>query len=211
MRGSQQTSLFGVGAPRFDARLRGLRRQHLHGGSWLDHAEGWLQGHDTLFTWLADEADWQLQQRRMYERTVAVPRLLAGCPPGGAAAAVLRRMSLALSVHYGVALPSIRLAWYRDGADSVAMHADRIGSGRSETIVAIVSVGMPRRFVLRPRGGGRRGPTHHLGWGDLLVMGGRCQLDWLHGVPRAANAGPRISIMFRELEPPAAPRGTQPA
>jgi alkylated DNA repair dioxygenase AlkB len=33
--------------------------------------------------------------------------------------------------------------------------------------------------------------------GDLVVMGGRCQRDWRHSVPKQASpAGPRISINF---------------
>jgi len=43
------------------------------------------------------------------------------------------------------------LCLYRDGADSVAWHGDTIGRSRTEdTIVAIVSLGTPRRFLLRP-------------------------------------------------------------
>jgi hypothetical protein len=36
-----------------------------------------------------------------------------------------------------------------------------------------------------------------LGHGDLFVMGGSCQHDWEHCVPKVAVAGPRLSIMFR--------------
>jgi alkylated DNA repair dioxygenase AlkB len=32
----------------------------------------------------------------------------------------------------------------------------------------------------------------------LIVMGGRCQVDWRHAVPKQATAsGPRISINFK--------------
>jgi alkylated DNA repair dioxygenase AlkB len=67
------------------------------------------------------------------------------------------------------------LCLYRDGAGSVAWHEDRTGRSRTkDTMVAIVSLGAPRRFLLRPRGGG---PLRHfeLGRGDLFVMGGSCQ------------------------------------
>jgi len=34
--------------------------------------------------------------------------------------------------------------------------------------------------------------------GDLVVMGGRCQRDWRHSVPKQTrSAGPRISVNFR--------------
>jgi alkylated DNA repair dioxygenase AlkB len=62
--------------------------------------------------------------------------------------------------------------------------------------VAIVSLGQPRRFLLRPRGGGRS-IRYELGSGDLLVMGGTCQHTWEHSVPKARAAGPRLSVTFR--------------
>ena len=64
------------------------------------------------------------------------------------------------------------------------------------TIVALVSLGEPRRFLLRPRGGGRSRPFP-LGHGDLLVTGGETQRTWEHAVLKVAHAGPRISVAFR--------------
>ena len=72
-------------------------------------------------------------------------------------------------------------------------------------MVAIVSFGSPRPLLLRPRGGGEslRFP---LGHGDLVVMGGRCQTDWQHTVPKEARAGSRMSITLRHSQPlPTAP------
>ena len=87
---------------------------------------------------------------------------------------------------------------YRDGRDSVAWHGDTIGRGRSEdTMVAIVSLGSARAFLLRPRGGGTT-IRHRLGHGDLIVMGGSCQRTWEHAVPKTTRpVGPRISVQFR--------------
>ena len=87
---------------------------------------------------------------------------------------------------------------YRDGRDSVAWHGDTIGRGRSEdTMVAIVSLGSAREFLLRPRGGGTT-IRHRLGHGDLIVMGGSCQRTWEHAVPKTTRpVGPRISVQFR--------------
>jgi hypothetical protein len=54
---------------------------------------------------------------------------------------------------------------------------------------------------LKPREGGSL-RTFMLGRGDLLVTGGRTQRSWLHGVPKVAKAGPRLSIAFRHgLDP----------
>ena len=81
---------------------------------------------------------------------------------------------------------------------ATASPSTAIASGASavDTVVAIVSFGAPRRFLLRPAGGG---PSHafDLGWGDLLVMGGTCQRTWEHAVPKMASASPRLSVQFR--------------
>ena len=93
---------------------------------------------------------------------------------------------------------------YRDGADSVAWHGDTLGRHRDETVVAIVSLGEPRRFLLRPKGGG--GPSIRLtpGHGDLLVMGGTCQHTWDHCVPKCAapaRGSPDVPRARRVLRP----------
>jgi len=140
----------------------------------------------------------------MYEHEVDVPRLTAQAPAGGPLFALLRELSGALSERYRCALgiraeglsQGVALAQYRDGKDSVAFHGDRVGRDAAESIVATVSVGAPRRFLMKPNAGG---PSHSwaLGWGDLFVMGGTCQRTWQHAVPKCARAQPRISIIFR--------------
>jgi alkylated DNA repair dioxygenase AlkB len=87
---------------------------------------------------------------------------------------------------------------YRDGRDSVAWHSDRFGRhSRTDTVVAIVSLGERRNFLIRPVSGGPA-LRKRLGAGDLLVMGGRFQQTWEHSVPKTTRpVGPRISIQFR--------------
>jgi len=139
----------------------------------------------------------------MYDRVVDVPRLLCfydeGEPLPHPALAAARQV---LEEHYAseLAEPFVTagLCLYRDGRDSVAWHGDRIGRGSfQDTVVAIVSLGAPRTFALRPLGGGD-GHRYEPGHGDLLVMGGSAQRTWQHAVPKTTNAvGPRISIQFR--------------
>lgn len=90
---------------------------------------------------------------------------------------------------------------YRDGADSIGLHADDEPELGPDPIVATLSLGATRRFVLKPRRA-RLGPGHALdvAHGSLLVMGGTCQRHFVHGVPRQAGAaGERISLTFRRL------------
>jgi alkylated DNA repair dioxygenase AlkB len=180
-----------------------IERTVLTDGAWVDVRRGWLGGADALFDRLQGCVPWRAEWRVMYERTVAVPRLLAFYDEGEQ----LPDRSLddarqALDQHYAAELGepfrTAGLCLYRDGRDSVAWHGDRIGRGRTEdTMVAIVSLGAPRALLLRPC---RGGPAlrHELGHGDLLVMGGSCQRTWEHAVPKTSRAaGPRISVQFR--------------
>src|SRR5215468_1941488 len=191
-----QPSLFGGGAPALDPSLAGVRRIHLGRGAWVDHRPGWIEGHQAVFEILWSAMRWRLERRQMYDRVVDVPRLVASVPEDGPGHPVLGQVAEALSARYARSLRSVSLAAYRDGRDSVAFHGDRIGRESAFTVVAIVSFGAPRRFLLRPAGGGTS-RAFELGWGDLLVMGGTCQRTWEHGIPKVAEAGLRISAQFR--------------
>lgn len=192
---ARQLSLLGVEPPRFDLAFTDLRRIELHSGAWIEYQPSWVSGHEPLFDAISDTAAWQTTSRVMYDRTVDVPRLLASYAPG-AGPPIIGSMSAALSRRYGVQLDSVTMALYRDGNDSVAWHRDKVLRDKPYALMAIVSLGEPRRFMLRPVGGGAS-QTFQLGWGDLMVMGGTTQRTWEHSVPKARHAGPRMSLMFR--------------
>jgi alkylated DNA repair dioxygenase AlkB len=200
-----QASLFGFDDPSFDPALPGLERTWLDGSSWVDHAPRWLQGSDQVFAELVARLAWRQRRVPMYGRMLDEPRLTWWWreQPGGEGVplALLDEMRRLLSSRYEVDFDSIGCNLYRDGRDSVAWHGDRMRHQQSDPLVAIVSIGAPRPFLIRPRGGG---PSHAylLGQGDLLVMGGACQHDWEHTVPKVAAAGPRLSITYRHDEPP---------
>lgn len=55
-----------------------LVRHRLDERSWLDEVPGWLPDHDEVFSSLLAGAPWRQRERRMYERTVLEPRMVAG-------------------------------------------------------------------------------------------------------------------------------------
>jgi alkylated DNA repair dioxygenase AlkB len=190
-----QPSLLGDVPPGFDASFGGLERRDLGSGAWFDVAAGWVSGAEALFEALLEHAPWASHERKMYDQMVVEPRLTTRLwtdPPDP-----LPAMAEALSARYRTDLSTISANLYRDGHDSVAWHGDRVGRRRREAVVAIVSLGSPRRFLLRPKGGGRSLRLEPAS-GDLLVLGGTCQRTWEHSVPKCASAGPRVSVMFRE-------------
>ncbi len=199
---SWQESLFDVGISEGPRPLaEGLAHHDLGDGAWVDVRMDWLAGHRSLFERLLDGVPWQADRRRMYDRMVDVPRLVAFYGAGSVLPdPVLDRLRLDLTGYYaehcGGSLPTAGLCLYRDGQDSVAWHGDRLGD-RTDAVVAIVSLGARRRLLLRPNGGGPA-LRFDLGMGDLLVMGGSCQRKWQHAVPKTTRTlAPRISVQFR--------------
>lgn len=191
-----QLPLLGGQIPAIDRSFRGLRRIPLDDEAWADHLPGWLQGQRHVFDALLEGTAWQESERTMYDGVVPVPRLTASLPEHGPGHPMLFTAADWLGQRYGVTFDRLGLALYRSGDDSVAWHRDQRLRDQPTSCVATVSLGEPRRFLLRPRGGGRS-VALNLGWGDLVVMGGACQRTWEHCVPKARHADPRMSVMFR--------------
>ncbi len=194
--GMRQGNLFAQGPTGLDPEAQ-IQRLLLDEWSWLDTSQRWLCGADELLEVLASSLRWTTAKRTMYDKVVEEPRLGTHLRPGFAGVpGVINDMTAALDDLYRTRFNSVWINYYRGGNDSVAWHSDRIGVTPDNTIVAIVSLGGPRRFLLRPEGGGPSRPFT-LTSGDLLVMGGACQQHWQHAVPKTSNAAPRMSVTFR--------------
>lgn len=176
------------------------RRTWLDDRSWVEHVPGWLAQHGALFAQLLVAPAWAQRDRWMYTREVREPRMTAEYPAIADAPHGLAQIADALSRQYGVRYDGLWLNLYRDHRDSTAWHGDWPSCRRAECVVPVLSLGARRRFLVRARAGGRS-----LAWtpegGDLIVMGGRCQRDWVHCVPKqSAPAGARISVNFQSSE-----------
>jgi len=161
-------------------------------------------GVETAQAWFAElrrGVRWQSQRREMYDREVAVPRLLGHFrldpAPEATPTAVLDAARLVVA-HLGVPFNSVGLNLYRDGRDSVAPHNDHLYDIREGFPIALLSLGATRRMTIRAKAAPRRSTHVDLETGSLLVMDYATQIHYTHGVPKTSAAvGERISLAFR--------------
>lgn len=182
-------------------------RIDLGGTGWVDLTRGFVIEPHRAMQRLQDDTAWQSTEVLRYDRYVAEKRLSAGLRADSDA--LTRQAQMHLESRYRHRLSGVAAILYRDGDDFQGLHSDREMRWLDDTIVAIVVLGQRRPFVFRQRTGDAsfvdRTPAGQLpdditlmpGEGDLLVMGGACQRDWLHGVPAASTDLPRISLTWR--------------
>ena len=190
-----QLRLFEGGEPRFDETFGDLRRVDLDQTSWVEHFPRWLSRNEVLLDSLAKIDGWEQRTRWMFTQEFDEPRLTAEYQVlAEAPDPLLRAIGGALSQHYGLPYDSVWMNLYRDHHDGTGWHGDK--PKRAKSIVPVLSLGETRRFLIRPRDGGPSTSFTAEG-GDLIVMRGRCQRDWVHCVPKETRpAGMRISVNF---------------
>lgn len=133
----------------------------------------------------------------MFTRVVEEPRLTAELEIiADAPFPDISAMAELFAERYCVQYESVWMNLYRDQNDSTAWHGDWGSCKRDICVVPVVSFGAARRFFIRHKDGGKS-HVFIVNSGDLIVMGGRCQKDWVHAVPKeTVRTGPRISINF---------------
>jgi alkylated DNA repair dioxygenase AlkB len=93
---------------------------------------------------------------------------------------------------------SLLVNLYRDGQDAIGWHADDEPALGATPLIASISLGQTRTFLLRRKDDHRRRLAMALGHGSLLVMSGTTQRYWQHAIRReAAATGARINLTFR--------------
>lgn len=193
-----------------------LARTELGRGAFYDYDPTWLSPSraDALFDVLVRTMTWEQRAIRVFGRDVMQPRLItwAGEVPYRYSGqtleprpvpAVLEPVLDTVREACHVPFNHILLNRYRDGHDTMGMHADDERDLGRNPVIAALSLGTPRRFLLRPK---NRNAKHRaevtLENGSLLVMGGNTQHTWRHGVPRQKRiTGERINVTFRQVFP----------
>lgn len=172
--------------------------------SWVDVTRGWIVGADELFEHLRDHVPWSTGQLFRYDHVVEERRLGASWRRGNPLPhPVLAEATRKLQHRYGAFFDGFSMILYRDGRDGQGFHRDTDMRYLDDTIIAVLSLGAQRPWLLRPHSdkhslGPMQGATHDLApaSGDLIVMGGRAQADWQHSVPYLST-GPAASDRMR--------------
>jgi len=110
-----------------------------------------------------------------------------------------------IEVVTGASYNSVLLNYYRDGNDSVGLHADDEKELGINANIASISLGSTRSFILsqyRSRDGSLPSNVKEfdLTSGSLLVMSGSTQHYWKHSIPKSIiEVGPRINLTYRKF------------
>lgn len=172
---------------------------------------GWLANHDRVLDELAEAIRWEQPTVTVFGRQHATPRMTAWFGDGAysysgithapaAFPAGLATIRDRLAADIGVSFNSCLANLYRDGSDSMGAHSDNEPELGSEPVIASVSLGDRRRFVMTDVSTRERF-TWELGAGDLLVMSGESQSRFRHSVPKTTRPiGRRLNLTFRTFE-----------
>jgi len=184
-----------------------LREAEVH---WHRH---WLprDAADTLQRTLREDVPWEVHRIRMFGRQVDSPRL--SCWMGDPAARyrysgtefvpepwhpALLPLRDQLAAFCGHAFNSVLLNRYRDGDDGMGWHSDNEPELGPAPVIASLSLGAGRRFLLRRRDDHAKKAEVLLDHGDLLVMGGQTQRLYQHSLPKSARPlAERLNLTFR--------------
>lgn len=162
---------------------------------------------------LLEQAAWQQGQIQLWGKTLAEPRLssfygdhdvvyqysgrLMRALPWLSALETMKKPIEALCQHtFNAAFCNL----YRNGQDAMGWHSDDEPVLGRQPVIASVSFGQTRRFLLRHKQHKTLQHEFLLGHGDLLIMAGDTQRLWQHSVAKTTKSiAPRINITFRHI------------
>jgi alkylated DNA repair dioxygenase AlkB len=197
----------------------------LQDGGTLWFVRKWLSDtrHDKLLETLKGLSCWKQQQITLYGKSINQPRLTAAWVEGPTTPAysysgltiepatgfpdflerlredIVDEAAFGLDAH--ASFNYILGNYYRDGKDSIGFHADDEPSLGKNPLIASLSLGASRRFVLKHKTKKDVPPVElTLPGGSLLFMSGPTQENWVHGIPKTATqVGERINLTFRDI------------
>lgn len=181
----------------------------------LQYFPDFLDGHASLMLLdlLQTTVPWRQYTATFYGKTVPRPRLTAWYGEPGRTygfsghdlhplpwTETLQELRRELEGYTESRFNTVLLNYYRDGADSVAWHADSEPELGERPVIASVSLGEERRFEFRKKDNHSLRYSLVLGNGSLLIMQGALQRDWEHRIPKSSQPMiPRINLTFRQI------------
>lgn len=97
---------------------------------------------------------------------------------------------------------SLLINYYRDGTDYVSWHADDEAELGKNPIIASVSLGASRDFLIKPKANPTERIRVTLNHGDVFLMFGDFQDQYLHAIPpRPLVKEARYNLTFRRILP----------
>lgn len=184
----------------------------------LSIAPQWMtsQQATALMQRLCEDIPWETHRIMMFGRELDAPRRSCWIGDPGTAYTYSRtrfeprpwpRALLAirerLQTDTGGVFDSVLTNLYRDGGDRMGWHSDDEPELGPQPLIASLSLGAERRFLLKPRDRrfrGERAFALALPSGSLLLMAGETQRNYLHALPGTARPlGPRLNLTFRRV------------
>lgn len=183
--------------------------------SWLELEPGFVGAPESgaLLSALVSELAWEAREIVLFGKRILQPRLIAWAgsvpyrysgqtlparEPSPTLAELMRRVERATGGNFNHVLVNR----YRSGQDSMGFHSDDEPELGQDPLLASLSLGATRRFVIhaKRKSLGVVSRTLELRDGDLLVMGGAFQHELRHGVPKQPGVrAERVNLTFRRL------------
>jgi alkylated DNA repair dioxygenase AlkB len=174
------------------------------------------QAPDIVLRRLIDEVPWRAENIVVWGRTYAQPRLIAWYGDVGMIytysgiqltplpwTRTLLDIKKRVEAVAGTDFNSVLLNYYRDHRDSMGLHSDDEPELGERPILASLSLGEERTFILKHKRDKALKPVClKLASGSLLLMKGDTQRYWKHGIDKETRpCGPRVNLTFRRILP----------
>lgn len=170
--------------------------------------------HTQLLAALIAQVPWAEEAIILYGKRCIQPRLIAWYGDAGmnyrysgvthrplAWTPLLLSIKSAVQTLCGHEFNSALVNYYRNERDSMGMHSDDEAELGAQPVIASLSLGAERTFILQHKSSGARYKLALPG-GSVLVMKRDTQHYWRHGINKEHfPCGPRINITFRRIIP----------
>lgn len=168
-----------------------------------------------LFRQLEQELPWRQDQIKIFGQQRLIPRLQCFIADQGLSYRysgltlkpepwhpAIEQLKQSLQDLTGIEFNAVLLNLYRHGDDSMGWHSDNEPELGSDPVIASISLGASRRFLLRHNNDKAEKREVTLNSGSLLWMGSGVQARWQHSLPKSKKvASPRINLTFRAIQP----------